>query len=155
MSTLLSQIEACLNSRPLSVLSSDPAEAVPLTPGHFLVGEPLVTVPEANYEGTNISTLKRWQITQEMLQNFWRRWSNEYLTHLMQRYKWAFKTPEPEVGDIVLVKEDDLPPSKWLFGRILIKHAGSDGLTRVVSLKYKNSVVKRPTSKLCVLPINE
>ncbi|XP_061705654.1 uncharacterized protein LOC133516653 [Cydia pomonella] len=111
MSTLLSQIEACLNSRPLSMLSNDPTEAVPLTPGHFLVGEPLVTIPEANYENCNLSTLKRWQITQEMLQNFWRRWSNEYLTHLMHRYRWAFKTPEPEIGNIVLVKEDDLPPT--------------------------------------------
>ncbi|XP_073959790.1 uncharacterized protein [Choristoneura fumiferana] len=154
MSTLLCQIEACLNSRPLSILNSDPKEAHPLTPAHFIVGEPLVTVPENNYESSNIGTLKRWQLTQVMLQHFWRRWSNEYLTQLMQRYKWALKIPEPEVGDIVLVKEDDLPPSKWLFGRILTKNPGSDGLTRVVSLKCKNSILKRPTSKLCVLPVN-
>lgn len=154
MSTLLAQIEACLNSRPLSVVGNDPEEARPLTPGHFLVGEPLLTVPEANYDIPNLTSLKRWQVTQGMLQNFWRRWSREYLTHLMHRYKWSFKIPEPSVGDIVLVKEDDLPPSKWLFGRIITKHFGLDGLTRVVSLKCKNSIIKRPTSKLCVLPIN-
>ncbi|XP_063545735.1 uncharacterized protein LOC134753726 [Cydia strobilella] len=153
MATLLSQIEACLNSRPISVVPNDPNEPNPLTPGHFLIGEPLVTVPERNYECSNISTLKRWQLTQRMLQNFWRRWSNEYLTHYLQRYKWAHQVPEPNVGDVVLVKEDDLPPSKWLFGRIMQKHPGSDQLTRVVTIKCKNTLIKRPTSKLCVLPV--
>ncbi|XP_061711692.1 uncharacterized protein LOC133520988 [Cydia pomonella] len=154
MATLLSQVEACLNSRPISVLPSNPNEPSPLTPGHFLVGEALVTIPEVNYEESNISSLKRWQLTQRMLQRFWRRWSSEYLVHLLHRYKWAFKTPEPEVGDIVLVKEDDLPPTKWLFGRIVQKFPGSDNLTRVVSLKCGNSIIKRPTSKLCILPLS-
>lgn len=153
MATLLSQIEACLNSRPLTVLNNDSEEANPLTPGHFLIGESLVTIPETTFEECNINSLKRWQFTQAMLQNFWRRWSDEYLSHLMHRYKWAHKIPEAKVGDIVLVKEDDLPPTKWLFGRILKKHSGSDGLTRVVSIKCKNAVVKRPTSKLIILPI--
>lgn len=153
MSTLLNQIEACLNSRPISLLPNNPNEPNPLTPGHFLVGEPLITISENNYEKSNIGSLRRWQLTQRMLQCFWRRWSNEYLVNLLHRYKWAYKTPEPEVGDIVLVKEDDLPPTKWLLGRILQKHPGTDNLTRVVSLKCGNSVFKRPTSKLCVLPV--
>ncbi|CAH2092373.1 unnamed protein product [Euphydryas editha] len=33
------------------------------------------------------------------------------------------------------------------------KHPGFDGLTRVVSLKCKNSIIKRPTSKLIILPV--
>jgi hypothetical protein len=155
MSTLLSQIEACLNSRPISVIPSSSDEPNPLTPGHFLIGEPLVTVPETNYESSNVSSLKRWQLTQRMLQQFWRRWSNECLTHYLHRYRWAHQVPEPKVGDVVLVKEDDLPPTKWLFGRITQKHAGSDLLTRVVTIKCKDALIKRPTSKLCILPVTE
>ncbi|XP_048004284.1 uncharacterized protein LOC125240435 [Leguminivora glycinivorella] len=51
MSTVLAQIEACLNSRPMSrINSSNSDDPIPLTPGHFLVGEPLILVPDSNYE---------------------------------------------------------------------------------------------------------
>lgn len=155
MTTLLCQIEACLNSRPISQVSNNPEDSFPLTPGHFLVGEPLVLVPDINFENSTVSTLKRWQFAQRLMQVFWRRWSREYLTQLHHRYKWSHVVPEPKAGDIVLVKEDDLPPAKWLYGRITTKHVGSDNLTRVVSLKCKGSIIKRPVSKLIVLPITQ
>lgn len=155
MATVLSQIEACLNSRPISQLSDNIQDQTPLTPGHFLVGEPLVLVPELNYEQSTITSLKRWQLTQRMVQDFWRRWSKEYLTLFMNRYKWAYQTPEPAIGDIVLVKEDNLPPARWLYGIITQKHPGLDGITRVVSLRCKGSQIKRPVSKICVLPVGK
>lgn len=77
LSTVLAQIEACLNSRPISQISSNAADPIPLTPGHFLVGEPPVLVPDHNYEEANVGLLKRWQITQRMVQHFWRRWYQE------------------------------------------------------------------------------
>ncbi|XP_050555621.1 uncharacterized protein LOC118273288 [Spodoptera frugiperda] len=92
MTTVLAQIEACLNSRPISQLSNNPEDSCPLTPGHFLVGEPLVTVPDVNYENSS------------------------------HRYKWTDCKPEPEIGDVVLVKEDGLPPARWLYGIITNKH---------------------------------
>ncbi|XP_028163939.1 uncharacterized protein LOC114355340 [Ostrinia furnacalis] len=153
MTTLLSQIEACLNSRPISQLPSNCEDPMPLTPGHFLIGEPLVTVPDRDYLEMNIGSLRRWQVTQRMLQGFWRRWSNEYLLHMLQRYKWTNRTPEPVIGDIILVKEDNLPPARWLMGKVVEKHPGLDGVTRVVSLKCNGSIIKRPTSKLCILPV--
>lgn len=155
MTTVLAQVEACLNSRPLSILPGDHTDPRALTPGHFLVGEPLVLVPETSYEHSSISLLKRWHLTQKMTQHFWRRWSNEYLVHCLQRYKWTKFAAEPQIGEVVLVKEDNLPPSRWLLGRIVEKHPGLDNITRVVTLKCKGSLIKRPTSKLCVLPVTE
>jgi len=38
MATLLAQVEACLNSRPLQALTDDPDDLTALTPGHFLIG---------------------------------------------------------------------------------------------------------------------
>ena len=46
MSTLLATIEACLNSRPLCALTEDPLDIQALTPAHFLLGRPLLSIPE-------------------------------------------------------------------------------------------------------------
>jgi hypothetical protein len=152
LTTLLCQIEACLNSCPLSQVPNSPDDPYPLTPGHFLIGEPLVLVPDANLEKTSVTLLKRWHLSQRLVQDFWRRWSCEYLTQLQHRYKWSQQSPEPEVADVVLVKEEDLPPARWLYGIITEKHKGLDNLTRVVSLKCKDSIIKRAVSKLIILP---
>ncbi|XP_075977746.1 uncharacterized protein LOC142977620 [Anticarsia gemmatalis] len=155
MCTVLSQIEACLNSRPLSQSNSDPEDPTPLTPGHFLVGQPLIVPPDCNYEDATMSTLRRWQLVQRMVQNFWRRWQQEYLTHFFHRYKWASRIPDFKVGDVVLVKEDNLPPARWLYGKVVQLHPGKDNLTRVVTIRCKGTEIKRPTSKLCLLPVTE
>ncbi|XP_069365366.1 uncharacterized protein [Maniola hyperantus] len=65
LSTVLAQIEACLNSRPMYRLPSNQADSSPLTPGHFLIGEPLLTVPDHKYENCKVSNLRRWQMTQK------------------------------------------------------------------------------------------
>ena len=43
---LTTQIEACLNSRPLCSLSPDPNDFVPLTAPHFLVVSASPAIPE-------------------------------------------------------------------------------------------------------------
>ncbi|CAG7734943.1 unnamed protein product, partial [Allacma fusca] len=49
MATLLVQIEACLNSRPLSPMSNEPGDLLPLTPGHFLIGDALTAPADSTY----------------------------------------------------------------------------------------------------------
>lgn len=74
MVTVLNQVEACLNSRPLSVITDDPDDFNILTPRHFLIGEPLVTAPDYNIELVNVNSLRKSQYNQRMLQSFWRQW---------------------------------------------------------------------------------
>lgn len=69
---LLAQIEACLNSRPLCPMTSDPNDLTVLTPGHFLIGSPLITLPERNVMGKNINNLDRWRYIQRLTQEFWK-----------------------------------------------------------------------------------
>ncbi|XP_072400933.1 uncharacterized protein [Diabrotica undecimpunctata] len=118
-STLLTQIESCLNSRPISPLSDDPNDPSPLTPAHFLIGEPLFSIPDHNWLDVNENRRNQYQLIQQRLQLFWKRWSSEYISQLQSRNKW--KKSEPQVltsGTLVLIKEDGLPPLKWSLGRV-------------------------------------
>lgn len=151
--TLLTQVEACVNSRPLTLMSSNDDE-LPLTPGHFLIGEAPIAIPEERVVDAQPQYLNRWQKVQRMVQSLWRRWQSEYLTMLQHRYKWSQNQPDVEIGTLVLVKDDRLPPGKWLLGRVVAKHPGADGITRVVSLRFKNHVFKRPVTKICPLPLD-
>ncbi|XP_072934854.1 uncharacterized protein [Epargyreus clarus] len=151
MATLLAQIEACLNSRPLCQVDNTTEDI--LTPGHFLVGEPLVSVPDLNYEGKNINLLTRWHLIQKLTQHFWHKWQAEYLNTLQQRHKWQRSHSSPAVGDIVIVKDEVLPPTKWLHGRIKYLHPGKDNLVRVVTIQCKGDhELKRPLYKIIPLP---
>lgn len=61
LSTLLCEIEACLNSRPIAPLRDDPNNYDTLIPGHYLIGRPLLSVPEPSLLDVNANRLSRWQ----------------------------------------------------------------------------------------------
>ncbi|XP_033224231.1 uncharacterized protein LOC117177545 [Belonocnema kinseyi] len=103
MTTLLTQIEACVNSRPLRAQSDDPTDISALTPGHFLIGGPLNTVPEPSLADVLPNRLTLWQLIQQMRDHFWKRWSAEYLKELQPRSKWTTSSPSIQIGDLVLI----------------------------------------------------
>uniref|UniRef100_A0ABD2XQ69 Integrase catalytic domain-containing protein n=1 Tax=Trichogramma kaykai TaxID=54128 RepID=A0ABD2XQ69_9HYME len=70
-STLLAQIEACLNPRPLQPLTDDPSDLTPLTPAHFFLGTSLSTLPEPSTLDVPISRLSRMQLLRNMYEQFW------------------------------------------------------------------------------------
>uniref|UniRef100_A0A182WG73 DUF5641 domain-containing protein n=1 Tax=Anopheles minimus TaxID=112268 RepID=A0A182WG73_9DIPT len=155
LTTLLTQIEACLNSRPLTPLSSDPNDFEALTPAHFLIHRSLVGLAEPSYETLPTNRLDRFQQTQEFLRRLWKRWSSDYLSGLHPKTKWTRQRDNIKLGTMVLVKEDNLPPLKWCLGRVTEVIKGADGNVRVVLIKTKDGEFKRSISKLCILPINE
>ncbi|XP_070170948.1 uncharacterized protein [Polyergus mexicanus] len=152
--TLLCQIEACLNSRPISALHDDPNDFSALTPGHFLVGRPLVSPPEESVLDIDSNRLSRWQQVRAILEQIWRSWSSDYLHTLQQRRKWQENKPELKINELVLLKNNLAPPSKWELARILDVHPGSDGHVRVVTLRTAKTTLKRPITQICQLPIS-
>jgi hypothetical protein len=68
-SNLITQIEACLNSRPLIALSNEPDDASYLSPGHFLIGPLLTSLPEPDFTSTTMNSLSRWQRVQRFHQH--------------------------------------------------------------------------------------
>ncbi|XP_037930618.1 uncharacterized protein LOC119665469 [Teleopsis dalmanni] len=81
-------IEAILNSRPLTPLSSNANDYIALTPGHFLIGEPLTSRVDVTSNQLQAGLLTRWKLVSHLKNQFWNRWSQEYLTELQQRNKW-------------------------------------------------------------------
>ncbi|XP_018377833.1 PREDICTED: uncharacterized protein LOC108770661 [Trachymyrmex cornetzi] len=155
LSTVLIQIEACLNSRPLAPLSADPLDLQPLTPGHFLTGAPLTSIPEVDLSNIRINRLDRWEAVQRTVQDFWKRWAAEYVANLQGRVKWKTRQENLKENDLVLLQEDNLPSLKWRMGRVSQIHAGKDGLVRVVTVRTANGLIKRSIAKLCKLPMDE
>ncbi|GFW36934.1 integrase catalytic domain-containing protein [Trichonephila clavipes] len=155
LTTLVAQIEAVLNSRPLCPLSADPADLQPLTPGHFLVGAPLLGIPEPSELLTNISLSSRWSLIQSLKNRFWKRWSKEYLGELQARKKWRLPLSNLKLGQLVMLKEPSKIPMEWTLGRIEGIHPGSDGLVRVIRIRTSRGVFTRTAASVCPLPFED
>lgn len=154
METLLIQIECCLNSRPIIPISDDPTDIQPLTPGHFLIGSPLKAVPDVDVSAIPFNRLHRWQQTQKIFQDVWKRWSTEYLSSLQPRTKWCKAPVAIETGRLVILLDENVPPMHWPTARITDVHPGPDGVTRVVTVRTSNGQYTRPVSKICLLPLS-
>ncbi|XP_025266779.1 uncharacterized protein LOC112638780 [Camponotus floridanus] len=152
MATLLTQVEACLNSRPLQPLTDDPDDLAALTPGHFIIGAPLVAVPEPSLTSEKDTALSRWRLLQKMRDHFWERWTREYLSTLASRPKWTKDEAGPSIGDLCLLRSEITPPTRWPLARITALHPGDDGITRVVTVRTASSEFTRPLAKIIVLP---
>ena len=111
-------------------------------------------VPEVNLEDTKMNNLSKWQIIQKLTQHFWRRWYNEYLILLQTRSKWTGAKDNIIVGDIVIIHDENLPPTKWKLARVENIIPGRDNLVRVVQLKSENGYLTRPIQKISKLPTN-
>lgn len=153
LQTIVVEIEAILNSRPLTPMSNDPNDIEALTPGHFLIGEALVSQIDSNARTLKASGLSHWKLVTHLKHDFWRRWSSEYLNQLQQRHKWNKRSDNFNIGDMVIIKDDNLPVMKWPLARVVKVHYGNDNVVRVVEVKTANGIFKRPIHRLARLPI--
>ncbi|XP_059059534.1 uncharacterized protein LOC131852816 [Achroia grisella] len=151
LSTLFTQIEAILNSRPLSPLSSDPLDLNPLTPGHFLIGRPLASLPHAAAEEAN----SNFYMIEKLRLHFWERWSKEFVAELQQRTRWKSGTGDPKVGDMVLLRNENIPPQSWRLGRVTKLHHGADNICRVVDIYTARGTIRRAVRYIVKLPVED
>ncbi|XP_073990904.1 uncharacterized protein isoform X2 [Rhodnius prolixus] len=153
LQTLVIRIEGILNSRPITPMSSDPSDYSALTPGHFLIGRPLLASPESDLSLLQFSP-PSYRLLQSTIQSFWNRWRRNYLPLLHPKQKWTVNQPNLKVGDLVLLDEPNTPISTWPLARILEVYEGSDGVVRQVKLRTSRSSFVRPVTKLYKLPIH-
>ncbi|XP_055715180.1 uncharacterized protein LOC129809397 [Phlebotomus papatasi] len=153
LSTVVCQVEAILNSRPLTPLTEDPNEPAALTPGHFLIGKPLNMLPEINLTTIPPHSLTRWQLCQKLLQHFAARWRKEYLQTLQPKKKWFTPQDNLKPGDMVILQEDQAAPSHWPMGIVEATYPGGDGKCRVAKIRTTKGTYQRAIQRVAKLPM--
>ena len=148
----VNRMEAILNSRPLVPLDSAPLDgAQVLTLGHFLIGRSLKALPNLPDTTSRLTNLKRWNLCQRLTHNIWDKWSQDYLRQLQQLQRWKHPKRTVRVGDVVLLKDNELFHRSWPLARVEEVHTGSDRLVRVVRLRTERGIYKRAITRLVPL----
>ena len=102
---------------------------------------------------TQISLLKRKQRQCEIIEHFWKRWKNDYLTSLREFHKaYGNNNQRIKVGDVVLV-HDESPRMLCKMAVVTDLVRGNDGLVRAAKIRMKNTETSRPIVKLYPLEI--
>ena len=149
LTTLMCEVEAIVNGRPLTKVSDDPRDPEALTPNHLLLLRSGPTLPPGVFSKEDCYSRRKWRHTQYMADVFWRRWMREYLPALQERQKWNRASRNFTVGDVVLLLDENLPRSSWPLGRILeVFPNQNDGLVWSVKVKTRTSVLMRPIDKI-------
>ncbi|XP_033314525.1 uncharacterized protein LOC117213269 [Bombus bifarius] len=154
LNTLVIEIEAILNSRPLTPISSDPKDPPVLTPGHFLIGDTLTSLRERDFRTVPSGRLSSWQRIHQIKQHFWSRWYREYLNELTRRNKWDKGKHNIREGTVVILREDNVPSMQWPLGRVIKVHPGADGIIRTATVQTATSILDRGVKRLVPLPIH-
>ena len=149
--TELVEIEAILNSRPLTYTSTEDCEE-PVTPSHLMHGRRLLSLPTQDEVED-----KDWG----PLDHFWRRWKTEYLLELREvhrdRKSVQLNKELIKVNDIVIVHDENRSRSLWRLGRVMHLVCGNDGKVRGAKVKVaergKPTMLRRPIQKLYPIEI--
>lgn len=137
LTTALAKVEALLNSRPLCPLTEDTTNFDFLTPGHFLIGGPISSLPQLSEENSNPlpSFMSRWKLIEAQISHIWNRWRKEYLHTLQQRKKWTEQKPTLNVGDLVVLLEKRSIVGQWPVARVSATFPGRDGVIRTLTVR--------------------
>ena len=128
-----------------------------LNPFHRTTYSPPRTTSSYHHLGTSklqTSTLEKyWRRVQHLTNEFWQRWKKEYLQALQPRPKWTKRTRNFQVGDVVLMKdENNSRRNEWPMGIVTNVKTDEKNTVRSVTLRTtKNEMVVRPINKLIVL----
>ncbi|XP_035657338.1 uncharacterized protein LOC118403009 [Branchiostoma floridae] len=154
--TLFCEVEYIINGRPITAVSMDINDVEALTPNHLLTMRSGPSLPPSLTDKSDLYAKRRWKQVQYLADQFWKRWTREYLTALQERQKWGKVRRNFAVGDIVIMKDDQTPRGAWPRGKIVQVMPDRRGLVRRVQVKTQRNILERPIDKLvCILPEDE
>ena len=162
LQTIVVEVEAVLNNRPLTHVSVDVNDLDPITPSHLLYGRPIISLPYQRVEddeiddptyGDDADIRKRTKAQALLFKHFLTRWQKEYLTSLREFHRsTGNNTQMIGVGDVVLI-HDDAPWIQWRLGVVEYLNKGNDGFARSANVRTSTGQTNRPITKLYPLEV--
>jgi hypothetical protein len=163
--TLIDEVTAIINFRPLVYIGAEINSGFLLTPSHFLLPNIKNGTPDVNIDDfrdpdflDQLSSKERliecWSQNQRCLEEYWKIWRDDYLKSLRERQQSHLHQPHslapnpPKVGDIVLVKNDG-PRGTWQLARVVDLIESNDHQIRSVKIRIPTgNILNRAISQL-------
>ena len=152
--TFAAEVERILNNRPLTSVSSDPTDLEALTPNSLLLCRLDDSIPLDVFMKAD-KYKRSWRFVNWLADQFWLRWTKEYLPTLQIRQKWLQPARNLRVGDVVMVIDDVGKRGSWPKARVEEVFPGKDGYIRSARVRTATSSFLRDTRKLCLLEAAE
>lgn len=149
--TVFCEVEALINSCPITKVSTDPNDLEAMTLNHLLLLKSEPALPPGVFQREDIYVRRRWKQVQFMSDLFWKLWVEEYLPQLQERRKWQSSRRNFIPGDVVIIMDDSAARNSWLTGRIVRADSDKGGLVHRVHIKTRSSDLDRPITKVCLL----
>ena len=155
LTTLMAEVCAIVNARPIVPVSSDPEAPTILSPAMLLTQKSGET--HDNFGPFDIKDMYKaqWKCVQHLANIFWQCWWKEYVQSLQTRRKWKQEKPDLLKDDIVLVKDSSVSRNEWPIGKVLNPIKSADGKVRKAEVKIfrdgKTIKYTRPIAELVLL----
>ena len=152
--TVVYEAAQLVNQRPIGKVPSSPDDGTYLCPNDLLLGRSTSHVPQGPFE-ERAKMKHRIDFIEEIVGNFWKRWSREVFPNLVIEPKWHVERRNLKVGDVVMIQDSNTLRSEWKLGVVENVLKSKDERVRNVEVRYKNDqtdvTVKRAVQRLIVL----
>jgi hypothetical protein len=150
LETCLHEVEACLNSRPLTSAGDDIDSVTALTPAHFILGRSswMKTYDSPEKSALDDQELRlRFKYRQSQLDKFWEIWIEDYIRNLPP-FRGTPSSDSIQEGNLVLVQGEKPNRLQWPLGIVRKVFPGRDNLVRTVEVHTSQGVYVRPIQRI-------
>ncbi|TKS65471.1 hypothetical protein D9C73_028149 [Collichthys lucidus] len=149
--TFMSEVNAIVNARPLTAVSTDPEHPEILTPA-MLLTQKAATPPviPGRFDDRDLFRAQ-WRRVQYLANVFWGRWKREFLSGLQPRRKWRTPKPNLQVGDVVLLRDGQEHRNDWPLAVVAKTFPSQDERVRKIQVQ----ITRNGEQRLYLRPISE
>lgn len=154
LQTLMCQVEFVVNSRPLTTVPLETEDSEVLTPNHFLLGSSNGFKTFSTIPNDREHLLESWKLSNKFMSTLYMKFIKQYLPTIRRRTKdFNPMAKEIEVGDVVVILDDNFTRSMWKKGIVLDVYKSRDGHVRKATVQTQSGVFERAAAKLAVLDV--